>query len=62
MGEKQVNESTAVDLLNRSFLDHETYNIAVDEILKTSGREGLSKVAYCHMHRNTCIHNLYIFK
>ena len=44
-----MNESTAVELLNKWYHDHETYNIVVDEILKTSGREGLSKVAYCHI-------------
>ena len=46
MGVKPVDESIGVDLLNEQYFDgsQETYNIVVDEILRTSGREGLSKV------------------
>ena len=60
VGVKPVDESTAVDLLNEWYLDHETYNIVADEILKTSGREGLSKVASCHIEMLVYIYNIYL--
>lgn len=44
VGGKPVDESLGVDLLSDWYDNHETCNIIVDAILKTSGREGLSKV------------------
>ena len=49
VGVKPVDESIGVNLLAEWYEDHETYNIVVDEILKTSGRDGLSKVALCYV-------------
>ena len=49
VGVKQIDEPARVDLLHGIYPNHETYNIMVDAILKTSGREGLSKVRHCDM-------------
>ena len=52
VGVKPVDESIRVNLLTRSYSNHETYIIVVDEILKISGREGLSKVRSVQLHQN----------
>lgn len=44
LGVKPLDESVGVNLLFRGYSNHETYIIVADEILRTSGREGLSKV------------------
>ena len=56
VGTRPVDESAGVNLLIDWYSNHETYILVVDEILKTSGREGLSKVSnslQLHQYNNT---------
>lgn len=57
VGTRPVDESAGVNLLIDWYSNHETYIIVVDEILKASGREGLSKVSddslQLHQYSNT---------